>query len=102
MKVIDYYPCRSYHLAYSVLLTQSWIAVLTVTKEELPLVQLWDSPSGKLIWQDTKVDDLSKDAKIVDALLLSTGDVAILTSSGSVVIRTLSGGQHWRWVPELA
>jgi hypothetical protein len=33
---------------------------------------------------------------------LSTGDVAILTASGSVVIRTLSGGQHWRWVPELA
>ncbi|CAM0142148.1 unnamed protein product [Umbelopsis sp. WA50703] len=75
--------------------------LLTVTDEESPLVQVWESNSGKLIWEDSKVDDLSKDSKVVDAVILSSGDVAILTSSGSVVIRTIAGGQHWRWIPEL-
>jgi photosystem II stability/assembly factor-like uncharacterized protein len=76
-------------------------AVLTTTNEKLPLLQLWDSSSGKLLWQDRQVDDLSKDAVVVDTVFLSTGEVAVLTSSGSVVIRTKTGGQHWRWVPEL-
>jgi hypothetical protein len=97
-KRLSYFP--SFRIP-SVLMTPNIPALFTITDEKLPLLQVWDSPSGKLLWQDRKVDDLSKDAVILEAVFLSTGDVAILTTSGSVVIRSKVGGQHWRWVPEL-